>query len=143
MSDLIRIKIEDRVYTIQPFNPLDGMEYGAKLLGLLAPALGGVIELTKEGGDPLKVGGELATVLKNPEVTPLLKQALGQCFTPENQSLADEAVFNAWFRKFPGDMFVLGGKAVWELVKDFLPKPLGITASGLQTSLSQALPSIK
>ena len=136
MSELIKIKIEDRVYTAQRFNPLEGMEYGAKILALVSPALGGIMEATKDGGDPAKVGAELGRSLKDPDLAPLLKKALGQCFTPENESLADEVTFNKWFMRHPGDMFSLGAQAAWQLVKDFFPSQLAGAASGLPTKLS-------
>lgn len=138
MSGLIRIKIDERVYAVQHFNPMEGMEFGTKLLSIISPALGGIIEATKEGGDPAKVGVEISKALKDPDLTPMLKQALGQCFTPENESLSDEAVFNTYFSKHPGDMFQLGGQAAYMLVKDFFPSQLASIASDWQTKLSSA-----
>ena len=133
MGELIRIKIEDRVYPCQRFNPMDGMEYGAKIAGLIAPVF------TSLSGDNTKDGiAALSTLSRDPLLTPMLKQALGQCFTPQNESLGNEAVFNSWFQKHPGDMFELGIKAVWALVEDFLPSPLAMTAKGLQEKLSHA-----
>lgn len=136
MNGLIRIKIEDRVYAVHRFNPMDGMEFGTKLLAIISPSFGGIIEITKEGGDPAKVGVELAKAMKDPDLTPMLKQALGQCFTPENESLADEATFNAYFSQHPGDMFQLGVQAAYALVKDFFPSQLATLASDLQTKLT-------
>lgn len=133
---LIRIKIEDRVYSVQKFNPMEGMEYGTKILALISPALGGVMEAVKESGDATKVGLEFARALKDPEMAPMLKQALGQCFTPENESLADEVTFNRHFSKVPGDLFQLGVQAAYALVKDFFPSQLVTIASAWQEKLN-------
>lgn len=136
MNSLIRIKIEERVYSIQRFNPMEGMEFGTKLLSVISPAFGGIIESTKDGGDPAKVGVEIARALKDPELAPMLRRAIGQCWTPENESLADEAVFNMHFSKYPSDMFNLGVQATYSLVKDFFPSQLATVASGWQTKLA-------
>ena len=141
MRELTRIKIEDRVYSVMRFNPMDGMEFGTKLLSVIAPSMGGIVEATKEGGDPGKVGAQLAYALKDPSLTPLLRQAFKQCFTPQNESLEDEAVFNKWFAQHPGDMFSLGAQAMWVLVKDFLPSQLTTIVGDFQ--LSSSLSNLK
>ncbi len=133
-----KIAIEERVYTLTPFNPMEGMEFGTAVLGIVAPALGGIIESVKEAGDPDKVGAALAASLKDKEIPNLMKRAIGQCFTPQNENLADAATFNKWFIEYPGDMFHLGVKAIWELTKDFFPKPLVTAASGSIAKLAKA-----
>lgn len=140
MSALVKVLIEDRVYNVQKFNPLEGMEFGTQILAIVSPALGGIMEATKDGGDPAKVGTELARSLKDPSLAPLLKRALGQCFTPENESLADEYVFNKYFAAVPQDLFVLGVQAVWVLVKDFFPSQLATLASAWQQQLNPVQP---
>ena len=167
MNDLIKIKIEDRIYSAQRFNPIDGLTFGLKAAALITPAIGGLIAIFKDsvngealsatesteemkqaaiekaweklanGDDLEKIGVDLAKILKDPDLTPLMRQAFCQCFTPGNESLADEAVFSRHFIKFPGDMFVLGARAVWALAKDFFPSPLATIASGLPTKLQE------
>lgn len=136
MDGIYRIKIDERVYAVQPFNPVDGMEFGTKLLGIISPALAGAFELVKDDGEMSRVGLELGKALKDPGLTPLLRQAYKQCFTPDNQSLADEAVFNQWFLKYPQDMFELGVRAAYALVKSFFPSRLATIASGLESKLT-------
>lgn len=119
---LIKIKLDDRVYSVVKLNPIDGLEFGLKVMSVLSGSLGGLMEAAKENGDPAKLGAELGKSFASPELAPILRHALNQVFTPENKSLADEAEFNKWFLRFPEDLFILGVKAVWVLIKDFLPK---------------------
>lgn len=119
MDGMYKVKIGEHVYTIQPFNPIEGLEFGTKLVGVLSPALGGAFELAKESGDMSRIGIELGNAFKDPLLMPMLRQAYNQCFTPDNQSLADEVAFNQWFLKYPQDMFELGVRAAYALVKSF------------------------
>jgi hypothetical protein len=130
-SELVKVKLEDRVYSVLRFNPIDGLEFGLKIMSVLSGSFGGWFEATKEGGDVAKVGAELSKAFLNPELKPLLRTALSQVFTPENKSLSDEAVFNAWFIRHPEDMFDLSVRASWVLVKDFLPKSAVIAIQDL------------
>lgn len=132
MTALTRIKIEERAYSLTKFAPMDGMEYGTKVMAVVSPALGGLYEATKDGGNAIKMASDFAAVFKDPTLTPLLRQAIGQCFTPKNESLADEYVFNTWFSQHPGDLFQLGVQSAWALVKDFLPSSLVTMASDSQ-----------
>ena len=142
MSDLLRIKIEERVYSVQKFNPMDGMEYGVKLAAMVAPALGGLMaaEESKKKGDADygKLGADFARSIKDPDLMPMFKKAFGQCWTPENESLGDEAVFNKWFQQHPGDMFELGGRAAFLLSRDFFPSQLGTMLSDYLERLNLA-----
>ena len=114
MTDLVEIEIEDRVYACQRFNSMDCVAYGTQWRPILYP----------EGGEM----ADVASTLKNPSLTAMLRQAIGQCFTPQNESLADEAVFNQWFTKYPGDMFILGLQATVALIHDFLPSVLAMAS---------------
>ena len=118
------IQIEDRAYSCRRFNSFDCVTWGDRLRGIL-PALRAAVE----DDDPAQFAAALVPSLKDGSLTTLLKQAIGQCFTPENQSLADEAVFNAWFSKYPGDMLALGARAIPILVSDYLPSLLATAAS--------------
>lgn len=132
MNNIIRIKIEDRIYAVQRFNPLEGMEYGAAIAAVLSPSLGASIGAAQEKDYAKTAMVALSAALKEPNIAPLLKRALGQCFTPQNESLSDEAVFNQYFMKFPQDMFELGVQAAWVLVKDFFPNRLRTLLDGFQ-----------
>lgn len=133
---MIRITVNDKVYTLNKMNPMDGMEYGMEVLGVITPSMGGVMEATKEGGDATKAFLELGKALKDKGATDILKKALKQCYTPEGESLEDIVAFNKWFQAHPGDMFQLAVVAVWHLVKDFLPSQLATIASSWQTKLT-------
>lgn len=126
---LVKITVDGRTYSVEKFNPLEGMEFGMNVLAIISPALGGIVEMGKDGGDAAKVGAELTKAISNPAFTPLLKKVFAQCFTPTNERLADELVFNKHFIAYPSDMFQLGLRATWVLVKDFLPPSIVSTAS--------------
>ena len=139
--ELQRLKINDNIYTLDPMNPLEGMEFGEKVLGAISPTFAAMYEAFKEEGDQGAMFNHLALALRAGGLTPILKEALNQCFTPENESLRDEAVFNKWFRRHPGDMYQLGVKATWELVKPFISPQLGTMLAGFQTRLNQLNPN--
>ena len=129
-----RLLINDRTYTIQPLNPMEAIAYGTKIAAVIAPALSSLT-----GGAGLKSGAEklllsLGAALKDNDVSSLLKTAYDQCYTPQNESMADEVVFNKHFLAFPEDAYELGVRAAYLLVKDFFPKQLSTTLSGLDLS---------
>ena len=129
MDNFTKIKIDDRIYCVRKLSPMEAIDYGLKVATVISPALSGLVEITRESGDQSKALDGLSGALKGGEAGAILKEALRQCFTPENENLADEVTFNRWFQKYPGDMFVLASRAVWDLVKDFLP-PMLITRAG-------------
>jgi len=91
-----------------------------------------------DGQDMSKWISQAKEALKDPDFTALLKRALDQCFTPQNESLSDIVVFNRYFQEHPGDMFELGARAIIGLVKDFLPSHLATSASVMvQANLSK------
>lgn len=137
MNEFVRIKIGDNIYTCNMLNPMDALEFGMRAVAVVSPALNGIVEASKTEGDPLRVVTELAKVLKDKEATPLLKEALAQCFTPTNKSLGDEVEFNRWFREHPGDLFHLGALALYHLVKDFFPSQLATMASAMASKMQQ------
>jgi hypothetical protein len=102
MSEVIKIKIEDRNYTCHRMNPIEGLDFGLKVAALIASE-------------------DMAAALLRPEAKEVIKTAIDQCYTPENQSLSDIATFNMHFIKYPGDLMLLGFKAVQGLASDFFP----------------------
>ena len=138
---MVRITIGDKVYTVNKLNPMDGLEFGMEVVGVVSPSMGGVLEATREGGDPSKVFVELGKALKDKSAAGILKKALAQCYTPESESLEDIVVFNRWFQAHPGDMFHLAVMATWNLVKDFLPSQLATMAGDWQTKFTISQPA--
>jgi len=137
MDDLVRIKIDDRIYTVQKFNPYDGMEFALKALSILSVSIGGIYELVKEKGNASKLGKEISEALKDKDMMPIIRQTMAQCFNNENESLADESIFNKHFRAYPQDLFELAGKAIYALIKDFLPRQITLTQADLQAYLKK------
>ena len=58
------------------------------------------------------------------KVSLLVEEAHRRCYTPQNEALRDEVVFNRWFMEHPDQLYGAGLLAVWHLVKDFFPKTL-------------------
>lgn len=96
-SNLDFIDIEGRRYGINLLAPLEALEWTTRFM---------TIQGTKD-----------STVLNG-----MLKDALARCYTPENEELKNQVVFNSWFRKHPEDMLTLGMQAAHRLAQDFLPK---------------------
>lgn len=146
-ANLAFINVGERRYAIDTLNPLEAIDWGVRVAVLLGGPLGrllGGCDLERlKNLDPARPDPDSLGLLKDalasglagcaglnaPELTDLLTQALRRCYTPENEALRDEAVFNRWFREHPGDLYPLGVKAVQQLVADFFPKTLVTLAS--------------
>lgn len=134
MQEFTRIKIEDQVYICNRLNPLDALDFGMKVVSLVGPVLQGVIEATKEDGVAEKAILHIGKALKDKEVVPVLRQAIGQCFTSDNQALSDEVTFNKWFMQYPGHLFHLGALAVYHLARPFIPQQVATMLESLPVS---------
>lgn len=113
-NELNKFTVNDHVYKYRALNPMDALDYGSRVAKIVAPALAGGADLSKA----------LSSGLDGKEVSALIKEALGYCYTPESEALDNEAVFNAWFTQHPDELFEAGIKAVYNLVTPFLPKAL-------------------
>jgi hypothetical protein len=123
VQNIERIKMEDRVYSVQKLNPIEAILYGTKVASIIAPVLSSLSG--DNGGSADKLFTALGMALKSPEIGEILRIAYNQCFTPSNESLKDEVVFNRQFMAFPGDAYELGVRAAYILVKDFFPRQIG------------------
>lgn len=135
-NTMARVKVGENNYTVELFNPMDGMAFGIDVSAALGPALSGVYEATREGGDASKVFEAFSTALRTGDFKGIFKRTFAQCYTPENARLSNEVEFNRWFRKYPGDMYELAVRATFELVKDFFPSQLATIASAFTAKLN-------
>jgi hypothetical protein len=113
MSDIFKVTINERQYTGHKMNPLEGLAFCLE-----------VGELYRNGDGE----GSLMT----PKAQGVIKKALECCYTPENQSLSDEVVFNTQFQRYPADMFPLAYQAVQGLCADFFPVTVNTTEPVLE-----------
>lgn len=128
-NDLGKFEVEDAVYKFRHLSPMEGLEFGSRVAKLIAPTLMG-----------LGNGAKVADIVKglsavdSSEMTDLIKEALGHCYTPESEALDNEAVFNHWFGEHPDHLFTAGVLAVYNLAKPFFPNKLltGLGANSLQ-----------
>lgn len=144
-------------YAMDLLNPIEAIAWGNQALSLFGPSLGKIfesidfksmedIDLDKQGlaGLANKLQAIIAKTLascgelKSDEVSKMMNEAIKRCYTPQNEPLGDEAVFNRWFREHPGDLYPLGCMALVHLVKVFFPKQLVTSASDF---LSKMTPS--
>lgn len=138
LINLDYISVGEHRYAINLFNPLDGLEWGNRVLALLGPGAGTLIEqkacrdLQNQAGRPDKgtavfdaVISRLGIVLAGLDALHgkalglLQKEAIMRCCTPSNKPLNNPGVFYAWFRQHPGDLHQLGWVALYRLVRDF------------------------
>lgn len=113
------VKIGPHRYAVQKFHSMQAFDYGLKFIAAFGPKLPELFGAIKEGGDHFRIYSILADMLDCQRSSDLFKEAVGQCFTPENESLADLGIHNRWFNKHPQDMFELAVLALWALLKDF------------------------
>ena len=142
------IVVNGRRYTVDLLNPIDAISWGNRALGLFGPLLASVVTVADinkissvadlAGADmgeawatfgPI-ISSALASCgkLESASASQMMTEAIQQCYTPKNESLADVAVLNSHFREYPQDMFQLGVMALFRLVRDFFPKLPGTAA---------------
>jgi len=135
MNDIGFIIIGDNRYAIDKLPPFQAIEWGNRILSVLGPTIGGVMEAISDDGNPAAAFQGAFGQYKSAEASQIMRDAMKRCYTPQNESLGNEAVFNSWFREHSGDLFHLGVMAVWELTRDFLPKQLITFATAFRTRM--------
>lgn len=116
-------------YKFRALSPFDALDFGTRVAKLLAPAI-------SEGASIGEALGRISSTVSSKELSDLLKEALGYCYTPQSEALDNEAVFNAWFSEHPDELFEAGIKAVYNLVLPFLPKAMTTLTDGTKSRKS-------
>ena len=80
---------------------------------------------------------EACGMLKDKEAAAMMREAIQRCYTPDNESLSDMAVFTSHFRDYPQDKFALGAFAMVRLVRDFFPSPAAMREIGCAAGMTQ------
>ncbi|HIW79219.1 MAG TPA: hypothetical protein H9874_08760 [Candidatus Bilophila faecipullorum] len=117
------------MYRFETLNPLEAVRFGNRVFKVFGPALLSLAAAKKDDGEAAGEGvlAALAPALSgfdDDKVSLLIEEALRRCYTPQNEALRDEVVFNRWFMEHPDQLYGAGLLAVWHLVKDFFPKTL-------------------
>ncbi len=117
------------MYRFETLNPLEAVRFGNRGVKVFGPALLSLAAAKKDDGEAAGEGvlAALAPALSgfdDDKVSLLIEEALRRCYTPQNEALRDEVVFNRWFMEHPDQLYGAGLLAVWHLVKDFFPKTL-------------------
>ncbi len=117
------------IYRFEALNPLEAVRFGNRVFKVFGPALLSLAAAKKDGAETAGEGvlAALAPALSevdDDKVSLLIEEALRRCYTPQNEALRDEVVFNRWFMEHPDQLYGAGLLAVWHLVKDFFPKTL-------------------
>lgn len=116
-------------YAIEKLAPLEAVTWGNRVFALIAPALGDLFDDSVSRSAGFRA---VFSAYDSEAVSRLMTDALRHCYTPGNEPLSNEAVFNTWFRAHPGDLYELGLLAVWELARDFLPSRFASMANLFQ-----------
>lgn len=120
-----RLTIEDREYGLHKMPPKKAVSFGFKVLGALAPALGGAVGSLDSMKDQQKIGEVILAALAqvDPEkLEQLAETALAHEVYAGDQKLSNPSVFNKHFQDYPGDYFPVAIWAIWENAKDFFVK---------------------
>ncbi|MBS6142254.1 MAG: hypothetical protein KH745_06615 [Bilophila sp.] len=117
------------IYRFEALNPLEAVRFGNRVFKVFGPALLSLAAAKKDGAETAGEGvlAALAPALSevdDDKVSLLIEEALRRCYTPRNEALRDEVVFNRWFMEHPDQLYGAGLLAVWHLVKGFFPKTL-------------------
>lgn len=137
-----KIHVGDNHYTIDALPPMDALTFGIKASKLLGSTAEGIIALIGDSGSPGAAVKSLLIDVDEKKAEELMKTALGQCWTPKNQPLRDEAVFSIWFMEHPQDLFELAGRAVYMLAKPYFPKALTTYVTSLEGKAAAAMSSV-
>ncbi len=129
VSGLGSFSLDGVISRFEALNPLEAMRFGTRVFKVFGPALLSLASAKKDGGEMAGEGvlASLAPALSEMDedkVSLLVEEALRRCYTPQNEALRDEVVFNRWFMEHPDQLYGAGLLAVWHLVKDFFPKTL-------------------
>ena len=115
VSGLGSFSLDGVIYRFEALNPLEAVRFGNRVFKVFGPAAG-------EG--MLAALAPALSEVDDDKVSLLIEEALRRCYTPQNEALRDEVVFNRWFMEHPDQLYGAGLLAVWHLVKDFFPKTL-------------------
>ena len=116
-------------YRFEALNPLEAMRFGNRVFKVFGPALLSLASAKKDGGEMAGEGvlASLAPALSEMDedkVSLLVEEALRRCYTPQNEALRDDVVFNRWFMEHPAQLYGAGLLAVGHPAKEFFPKTL-------------------
>jgi hypothetical protein len=115
MGDFV---VNGRTYKFDLLPPMEAIDFGSRVL---KAAGGALISVCGEGPTDYKGIAEALSTVEPAELSAIMKEALGRTYTPEQEPLRNEAVFNSWFNRNPQDLFTAGAMAVFEQVRDFFP----------------------
>lgn len=121
--------IGNHKYKYEELAPIDALRFGTQCVKTLGPAassllaLAGRIQGAAKASDVIESVAPALASIEEAKLEALLKVAYGHTYTPQNESLGNEAVFNGWFREHPHELFQVGLTALYMLAKDFFPKP--------------------
>jgi len=137
--------VGDTVYKYNSLNPAEAIYFGARVVQAFGPSLAslgvGVVEekSSNQSNEAILMAFQSALSSLNAKlVTELINEALAKCYTPKNESLADEATFNLWFTEHKDHLFAVGPLALFYLTKDFFPKMPATLKARLQMLLAEA-----
>lgn len=118
-TGMSEFKVNGRTYKFDILTPMDAISFGSRVL---KAAGGALLSICGEASSVnYKAIADALSSVDPEELSSLMREALNRVYTPEQEPLKNEAVFNAWFNKYPEDLFVAGVMAVFEQVRDFFP----------------------
>ncbi|WP_301386733.1 phage tail assembly chaperone, partial [uncultured Bilophila sp.] len=101
------------MYRFETLNPLEAVRFGNRVFKVFGPALLSLAAAKKDDGEAAGEGvlAALAPALSgfdDDKVSLLIEEALRRCYTPQNEALRDEVVFNRWFMEHPDQLYGAG-----------------------------------
>lgn len=128
-TGLSTFAVGETVYKYDLLAPVEALRYGTQCAKVLGPALASVMDVVQQFGSDKATVGELVAsaapalaAIDEDKVATLMQTAFKRVYTPANECLGDEAVFNDWFQARPHEMFPVGLLAIYHLSKAFFPK---------------------
>ncbi|MDL2317123.1 hypothetical protein LJC59_08640 [Desulfovibrio sp. OttesenSCG-928-A18] len=139
LDNLGFITVNDNRYPIDKLNPLEAIAFGNRVMAVVGPLLRAMLDASMQKSCLSRFFDGLFTNYPSELWTGIMNDALRRCYTPHNEPLHNQAIFNEWFRRYPGDLFELGLMGVYSLAADFFPRPLAIQASNLVRLIQAAM----
>lgn len=122
--------VGEHTYKYTELAPVDALRFGAVVTKAIGPALAVLGDAASSASgasntkDILTAFGPALGLIDEEKLLELINTALQRVYTPQNECLGDEVVFNNWFQQHKTDLFQVGLLSLYHLTKDFFPRAL-------------------
>ena len=125
-------------YKYEELAPIEALRFGVTVTKSVGPALAKLGEAAagaknaKDVTGIMEAFGPALGMVDDNKLLELMHASFQHVYTPHNECLGNEAVFNSWFRTNKEDLYMVGLLSLYHLTKDFFPKALATAVQRYQ-----------